>query len=613
MLQFPNSTQSLATTNNKSSRLRKSHSLPNILPNGRLQNDAIELSSSAFQSLERAANIDEMSGDFTEAASKYTMLLKKRLNQYGENTIETAEVRSRLIHALIKTGRQEEANHQVALLRHSLSQNLSLQTKNALKSLLVSAEKAKKQADQSWFRKLEQNLTSKREILAGLEQKEQMQKESELKLFQAKEQGLKLQARQAQKQQYIDLVDDLKALTINKVDNLGFSNDAQLQQNYDKEDAQILIRFNHGKRISLSSLDDSVKMPFSANIEEMLAKTPKKFDVAPAGSGIPVKITEVRELLPSRTLRHIIASKALTQFKQADTQENKIAWSRQIKDWFSKTPEELEEQYSSEKTLYDVFMDSEQNKGLDSLAGMKDLKNYLLTNVISPLFDSENTQGYKGLILHGAPGNGKTALATALAKHTGFNMYHIRRGDLETTYKNGVAETIAKTLKHAKDNKPSVVILEEADSIASSRDNTQSSDGSDAKETTAIMNGIDQLIEDNPPVILLATTNFIDKLDKGFRRAGRFHDEIEIHNPDQELREQLFKNYLKKFKNSEALAKEAAKISDGLTSSAIRTVCEYDIANDSKIQSRFRKLNSHSSIENLGFDKLKACIERRRK
>jgi SpoVK/Ycf46/Vps4 family AAA+-type ATPase len=354
-------------------------------------------------------------------------------------------------------------------------------------------------------------------------------------------------------------------------------------------------------------------MPFSANIEELLERTPKKYDVTPSANGIPVKITEVSELLPSRPFRHLIASKALTQWEQADTPEDKTAWARQIKDWFSETPEKLEKQYSSQKSLYDLFMDSEQNKGLGSLAGMQDLKNYFLTNVISPLFDSENIQGYKGLILHGEPGNGKTALATALARHTGFNLYHIRRGDLETTYKNGVAETIAKTLKHAKDNKPSIVILEEVDSIAASRDNTQSIDGSEAKETTAIMNGIDQLIEDNPPVILLATTNFIDKLDKAFRREGRFHDEIEIHNPDQELREHLFRTYLKKFNNSEALARKAAKISDGLTTAAIRTICEYDIANDSKIQSRFRKVSSESTSKDLEFDKLKECIERRKK
>jgi len=614
MIQFPSSSQSPVLTNTTAPKLRKSHSLSSVSSNGSLQNDVLELSNSAIKSLEHTAYIDELSGDFPEAASKYTSLLKKQLGKHGENSIEAAGTRSSLIHALLKTGKQDEANYQIERLKHSLSQDVSPQTKKTIESMLVAMEKAKKQANQSWFNTLEQKLTAKREILNGLERKEQMLRDAELQALQTKEHELKLKARQTQKQQYIGLVDDLKALKIDEVDNLGFSNDIQIQNNteYDDDDKEILLMFNHGKKISLSSLDDSVRVPFSANIEELLAKTPKKYDVTPASSGTPVKITEVGELLPSLPFRHLIASKALIQWKQADTPEDKIAWERQIKDWFNETPERLEKLYPSHKSLYDLFMDSEQNKGLDSLAGMQDLKNYFVTNVISPQFDSENTQGYRGIILYGEPGNGKTVLSTALARHTGFNFYHIRRGDLETTYKNGVAETIAKTLKHARDNKPSVVILEEVDSIAASRDNTQSSDGSDAKETTAIMNGIDQLIEDNPPVILMATTNYIDKLDKAFRREGRFHDEVEIHNPDQELREYLFKTYLKKFNNSEALAKKAATISDGLTTAAIRTICEYDIANDSKIQSRFRKVSSESTSKELEFDKLKECIERRK-
>ena len=612
MIYFPSGSYSSRLDSSATPTLRRTKSLSSISSDDITQGDVLDLSRGSLKSLEQAASMAELCGDFDAATPKYTLLLKNNLFKYGENSIETADARSKLIFMFLKANKPAEANYHIEHLRQSLTNGATHESKKAIRSILVNVEEAKKQAHQSWFKALEFKLTAKKDIHTALEQREQARKDEELQALRVKEQMLKIQARQMQKQKYADLVDDLKTLKIKEVDNLGFCSDVQIKKDYDEEDAELLLKFNHGERIQLSNLSDRLRLLLATNIEELLFKTPKKYDVTPATSGTQVKIKDVSELLPSQIFKHLIASKALIQWNKAATKDDQIAWARQIKDWFSEPPEYLEKQYSFDKSLYDLFMGSDQSKGLGSLAGMHDLKNYFLANVISPLFDTDNAQGYKGLILHGEPGNGKTALASALARHLGFNIYHIRRGDLETTYKNGVPETIAKTLKHARENKPSIVILEEVDSIAASRDGVQSNDGSDAKETTAIMNGIDQLIEDNSPVILLATTNFIHKLDKAFRREGRFHDEIEIHNPDQELREHLFKTYLKKFDNGESIAKKAAEISGGLTAAAIRTICEYDIGNDSKVQLRFRKSNDEMRNKTLDFEKLEAYIIKRK-
>ena len=149
------------------------------------------------------------------------------------------------------------------------------------------------------------------------------------------------------------------------------------------------MKFNHGEPISLSLLTDSERIAFSTNIEEILTRIPKSYEVTPAGSGVAVKIRAVGDMPCSKAQRHIIAEKALKQWRTANRPEDKVAWKIEIQNWFGLSPEELAIAYSSETSLYDLFMNSEYERGLESLVGIQDVSNYLLANIIAPLFDTD--------------------------------------------------------------------------------------------------------------------------------------------------------------------------------------------------------------------------------
>ena len=135
----------------------------------------------------------------------------------------------------------------------------------------------------------------------------------------------------------------------------------------------------------------------------------------------------------------------------------------------------------------------------------------------------------KGIVLAGPPGTGKTLLARAIAGEAGVPFFSIAGSDFNEKFVGVGAQRVRKIFADARKAGPSIIYIDEIDVIGHSReDNTAGGSGSEDKKTiTALLNEMDGFTESN--VIVIASTNFYERLDEGsfaarsIRRQGQAH------------------------------------------------------------------------------------------
>lgn len=147
----------------------------------------------------------------------------------------------------------------------------------------------------------------------------------------------------------------------------------------------------------------------------------------------------------------------------------------------------------------------------------------------------------KGLLLVGPPGTGKTLLARASAGEAGVPFYTITGSDFMEMFVGVGAKRVREMFKKAKETAPSIIFVDEIDSIGRSR-GAGLGGGHDEREQTLnqLLSELDGF-EPSENVIVIAATNRPDILDKALLRPGRFDRQITIDLPSQEAREAILK------------------------------------------------------------------------
>ena len=152
------------------------------------------------------------------------------------------------------------------------------------------------------------------------------------------------------------------------------------------------------------------------------------------------------------------------------------------------------------------------------------------------LFDRMGISAPKGLLLYGPPGTGKTLIAEALANESGANFFSIRGPEIMSKY-YGESESKLRTLfQTAEKNAPSIIFLDEIDSIAPNRENTL---GEQERRVVAQLLSLMDGMGGRGNVIVIGATNREDSIDPALRRPGRFDREIEIGVPNRQGRENI--------------------------------------------------------------------------
>ncbi len=149
------------------------------------------------------------------------------------------------------------------------------------------------------------------------------------------------------------------------------------------------------------------------------------------------------------------------------------------------------------------------------------------------LFEKLGVDAPKGVLLHGPPGTGKTLLAKAVASETSANFQSIGGPEIMSKFYGESEERLREIFKEAAENAPSIIFIDEIDSIAPKRDEvTGETERRVVAQLLAIMDGL----EGRGKVIVIGATNRPNALDPALRRPGRFDREIEIGIPDREGR-----------------------------------------------------------------------------
>src|SRR5487761_346598 len=149
------------------------------------------------------------------------------------------------------------------------------------------------------------------------------------------------------------------------------------------------------------------------------------------------------------------------------------------------------------------------------------------------LFERLGIEAPKGVLLHGPPGTGKTLLAKAVANETNAHFISLSGPEIMGKYYGESEERLRGIFADAEKNAPSIVFIDEIDSIAPKREEvTGEVEKRIVSQLLTLMDGL----ESRGKVVVIAATNRPDALDPALRRPGRFDREIEIGVPDQKGR-----------------------------------------------------------------------------
>ncbi len=149
------------------------------------------------------------------------------------------------------------------------------------------------------------------------------------------------------------------------------------------------------------------------------------------------------------------------------------------------------------------------------------------------LFERLGVEAPKGVLLHGPPGTGKTLLAKAVASETNANFYSIGGPEIMSKFYGESEERLREIFKEAQENAPSIIFIDEIDSIAPKREEVT---GEVEKRVVSQLLSVMDGLQSRGKVVVIGATNRINSIDPALRRPGRFDREIEIGVPDRDGR-----------------------------------------------------------------------------
>lgn len=186
------------------------------------------------------------------------------------------------------------------------------------------------------------------------------------------------------------------------------------------------------------------------------------------------------------------------------------------------------------------------------------------------LFEKLGVEAPKGVLLYGPPGTGKTLLAKAVAGETNSHFTAISGPEIMGKYYGESEERLREIFKQAEENTPSIVFIDEIDSIAPKRDEvTGEVEKRIVSQLLTLMDGM----KARGKVVVIAATNRPDSIDPALRRPGRFDREIEIGIPDQEGRMEILQIHTRGMPVDEKIdLKQFAKVTHGFVGADLESL-----------------------------------------
>jgi transitional endoplasmic reticulum ATPase len=199
-----------------------------------------------------------------------------------------------------------------------------------------------------------------------------------------------------------------------------------------------------------------------------------------------------------------------------------------------------------------------------------------LQSVIELLKDPGTAKRYgitvpKGILLNGPPGTGKTTIAKVIANQAQLSFFAFQADEVVSKWVGESEKNLTRLFKTAAREAPSVIFIDEVDSIAKNR-----SEGN-AQHADNLLNHLLQLIDgvvQREGVYVIAATNRADLVDPALKRGGRLNKTIQVPLPNIAARAKLFELYLGKLPIDGVINVDAlARATEGRCAADIREIC----------------------------------------
>ncbi|MEP0825565.1 MAG: CDC48 family AAA ATPase [Nitrososphaera sp.] len=192
------------------------------------------------------------------------------------------------------------------------------------------------------------------------------------------------------------------------------------------------------------------------------------------------------------------------------------------------------------KTVFSIVEASEAARGVpqvtyEDIGGLKEEIQKVREMIELPLrhpeiFEKLGIEAPKGVLLYGPPGTGKTLLAKAVANESNAHFISISGPEIMSKFYGESEARLREIFKEAKEKAPTVMFIDEIDSIAPKREEVQ---GEVERRVVSQMLSLLDGLEARGKVVIIAATNRPNAIDPALRRPGRFDREIEIRVPDK--------------------------------------------------------------------------------
>ena len=191
----------------------------------------------------------------------------------------------------------------------------------------------------------------------------------------------------------------------------------------------------------------------------------------------------------------------------------------------------------------EIYSGQSSNPGIyyEDIGGLKNEIEMVREMVELPMkqpeiFEKLGIGAPKGVLLTGPPGTGKTLLAKAVATETDASFYSIAGPEIMSKYYGESEKHIREIFEEAQKNAPSIIFIDEIDSIAPKRgEGTDQTEKRIVAQLLTLMDGL----KGRGQLVVMAATNRPDDIDEALRRPGRFDRELRINPPTEEGRREI--------------------------------------------------------------------------
>lgn len=181
----------------------------------------------------------------------------------------------------------------------------------------------------------------------------------------------------------------------------------------------------------------------------------------------------------------------------------------------------------------------------------------------------------RGVLLYGPPGTGKTMLVKAVAHHTTASFIRVVGSEFVQKYLGEGPRMVRDVFRMAKENSPSIILIDEIDAIATKRFDAQT--GADREVQRILLELLNQMdgFDQTANVKVIMATNRADTLDPALLRPGRLDRKIEFPTPDRRQKRLIFSTITSKMNLSDEVdLEDFVSRPDKLSGAEIASICQ---------------------------------------